>query len=302
MNIFKDKNITEIVVHMNENIFYEKNGCFYESPFALKDFENDESFFREVTKNFQKAPSFENPITSGSWNDFRVQVISPPASKKQPILQLRRISKIQNFGTFKPSDWGLKEEDSFLLKQIIGEKKNNFLIVGPTGSGKTTLLQSLLFTYCKSERCLLLEDTAELSLPNEFSSSLLTYDSSSEEIKDVSLNDLVKASLRLRPDRIIMGEMRGDEAANFLLILSTGHKGCGATIHAKSPKEALYRLEMLVQMGESWSINTIQKLIHCSVESIILTDKQEGRPYIKGIYKLSGLEETGFLIHPEYQS
>lgn len=299
-NIFKDDKVNEIIVHQDENIFYEKEGEFFENPFALENFGGDEGFFREVTKDFQKAPSYDNPISSGIWNDFRVQVVSQPASKHKNIIQLRRISKLAKFGTFDPKAWSICSQGLLALKEVFYNQKSNFLIVGPTGSGKTTLLQSLLFTFSKDDRCLILEDTNELSLPNSFSSQLLTYTSSSEDINDVELKDLVKASLRLRPDRIIMGEMRGEEASSFLLMLSTGHQGSGATIHAKSPEEALYRIEMLVQMGQRWAIETIRKLIHCSIQTIIVTDRKKGKPYLKSIYQISGLEETGFLIHPVY--
>ncbi len=295
--IFNDESITEVVFQNEEDLIIEKNGTLLNSKWGSQD--KRRALFDEIIQSLPKAPNYEHPIASGVWKGFRVQIVSAPIVDENPIVQLRRISKEDDFKDLRPEQWGVSEEVVEILREKFLIKKENFLIVGPTGCGKTTLLKALLSNYCKNERVICLEDTPELPLVNELSCNLQTYNSSSDEIDDVSLNDLVKASLRMRPDRIIMGEMRGKEAADFLLMLSTGHRGSGATLHAHTSQDALYRLEMLVQMGSRWSLQTVRRLIHSSLDCIVVLDRnpKTGERYIKEISEIAGLEDEGFLVH-----
>ncbi len=295
--LLKDSLITEIIIQNNDDLVIEKNGELISSKWEPCDYKNE--LINEIIQALPKAPNYEYPIASGVWRNFRVQIINAPIVNNNPIIQLRRLAHESDFRKLHPKQWSTNKDTLHILKEKFSIKRENFLIVGPTGCGKTTLLKALLSNYCKNERVLCIEDTPELPLVNEFSCNLKTYTSSSEDIKDVSLNDLVKASLRMRPDRIIMGEMRGGEASSFLLMLSTGHKGSGATLHAHTSEDALYRLEMLIQMGSSWSLETVRRLIHTSLDCIIVLNKkpQTGERYIKEISEIAGLEDSGFLIH-----
>ncbi|MGH1468123.1 MAG: ATPase, T2SS/T4P/T4SS family [Bdellovibrionales bacterium] len=296
-SLLKDPSVTEIILQNSDDLVIEKNGELIGSKWDPSDYKAE--LINEIIQALPKAPTYEHPIASGVWREFRVQIINAPIVNKQPIIQLRRISKDGDFRQLDPDQWSTSLEVIETLKEKFSIKRENFLIVGPTGCGKTTLLKALLSNYCQNERVLCIEDTPELPLVNEFSCNLKTYTSSTEEIKDVSLNDLVKASLRMRPDRIIMGEMRGEEASSFLLMLSTGHKGSGATLHAHTSQDALYRLEMLIQMGSSWSLETVRRLIRTSLDCIIVLDKDPttGARYIKEVSEIAGLEESGFLVH-----
>ncbi len=295
--ILKDPLITEIIIQNNDDLIIEKNGELISSKWEPCDYKNE--LINKIIQALPKAPNYEHPIASGIWRNFRVQIINAPIVSTNPIIQLRRLANESDFRKLHPKQWSTNKNIIDILKKKFYLKRENFLIVGPTGCGKTTLLKALLSNYCKSERVLCIEDTPELPLINEFSCNLKTYTSSSEEIKDVSLNDLVKASLRMRPDRIIMGEMRGEEASSFLLMLSTGHRGSGATLHAYTSEDALYRLEMLIQMGSSWSLKTVRRLIRTSLHYIIVLNKkpQTGERYIKEISEIAGLEDNGFLLH-----
>jgi len=295
-DIFDDEDVTEIVLQEKTDVIFERGGKLMNSTWNDPDSKN--KLISEIVQSLPKAPNYEHPVASGVWNGFRVQIINAPIVDDDPIIQLRRLSKEDNFRALKPEQWNTNADVIETLKNKFSKDKANFLIVGATGCGKTTLLKALLSNYCKNERVICIEDTPELPKINPLSCNLQTYVSSSEEIEDVTLNDLVKASLRMRPDRIIMGEMRGEEASSFLLMLSTGHKGSGATLHAHSSQDALYRLEMLVQMGSTWSLETVRRLIRTSLDVIVVLgrDPETGNRYIKEVSEIAGLEETGFLI------
>lgn len=158
-------------------------------------------------------------------------------------------------------------------------------------------MQALINELPTDERMILIEDTPELNPPNTVSTSLLTQPSSSSSVPAVSMSDLLKRALRLRPDRIGIGEIRGGEACDLLMALSTGHSGSFGSLHAKSPHEALLRLEMLVQMGAPhWSIDSIRTLIGLTIQYIIVVEKKGSERKLAGIYKLETVEKTGFTI------
>src|SRR5690606_28842673 len=182
--------------------------------------------------------------------------------------------------------------------QIAIKERKNFLVVGATGTGKTTFLNCCLSLISQNERIIIIEDTPELLVPNSLSSKLLTRKDSQGLLTPIELTDLIKESLRMRPDRLVLGEVRGPEAKDLLLALSTGHEGSIGTLHAVSAQEALIRLEMLIQLGApQWNLDAIRRLIYFSLDYIICLERdQTGRRSVNSIYKLSGLESFGFLI------
>ena len=300
--ILEDKSITEIVFSNTSDVLIEHKGSLSCVESVWRSEEEKGEFENQVINALPKAPNYEHPMASGIWKNFRVQAVCPPAVSEGLLLQLRRIPDLDDFSSFNINDWDCDEEALNILKEKFEVEKENFLIVGATGCGKTTLLKSLITTYCKKERVICIEDSPELPKVNKLSCNLKTYVSSMPEVKDIELKDLVKTSLRMRPDRLIMGEMRGEEASSFLLMLSTGHKGSGATLHAHTSIDALYRLEMLTQMGSPWPVQTIRKLIHTALNFIIVMgrDPNTGQRFIKNIDEIVGLESEGFLIHPLY--
>jgi pilus assembly protein CpaF len=149
----------------------------------------------------------------------------------------------------------------------------------------------------ENDRCVIIEDTKELSPPNFVSLSLLAREFSSGSILPVTLEDLIKRALRMRPDRMVVGEVRGAEAYALLLALSTGHKGSFSTIHAHNSKQALLRLEMLVQLGApDWDIRSIRRLITLSLDYVLVVDKTGGKRRLKEICELKSLEENGIIL------
>lgn len=297
--LFEDLDITEILVNSSTSLWYEKAGHL--QP-------HDDCFFSEVSYDnileriSQKAGShisLNHPYLESKFLDFRVTLIDKSLTGENNLLSLRRhplqawnLQRLQNQG------WCTDSQGN-ILKNLIKAKKN-FLIVGETGSGKTSVANACLQLLNPAERAILIEDCSELVVSNDCSVKLLTREDPYGQLTPVTQQDLIRRSLRLRPDRLVMGEIRSLEAKDFLMMLSTGHAGSFATLHARDPQEALIRLEMLVQLGApQWSLVAIRRLIFLSLHYIVITERTDsGARKLKNIYKLTSLEESGFTLDP----
>lgn len=289
--------ITEILINGPHEIWLEIKGQL---------FRHDDSFFSELTfqniihRLCQKAGIFatqEVPYCEGAWGEYRLTLLRPELTGSSSHLSLRRHPhSAWTLQKLEAQSWCTTDESN-LLKNLI-QSRANFMVVGPTGSGKTSVLNSLLNLIPVNERTILIEDTSELQLPNKVSLKLLTRDDSQKILSPITQTDLVKRSLRLRPDRLVMGEIRGSEAKDFLMTLATGHTGCFGTLHAKTAAQALLRLEMLIQMGApQWSLLAIRRLIQLSLEYVVVIEKSmSGQRKLEGIYRISSLEDHGFLL------
>ncbi|MCB0413811.1 MAG: Flp pilus assembly complex ATPase component TadA, partial [Bdellovibrionales bacterium] len=197
-------------------------------------------------------------------------------------------------------DWAPEEQLQWLRESYLTKK--SMLIIGNTGSGKTSLLNALLRESPKNERCLIIEDTDEIQKPNNVSSKLIArIDQAGFE--NIDLGELLKQSLRMRPDRIVLGEVRGSEAKNLILALSSGHTGSLTTIHAENAAQSLLRLEILIQMGApTWSLQTIRKLILLGLDYIITLGSNRKNRTLHSIHKIQSLENNGFTLTTIYQN
>jgi len=294
--LFSNDSLTEILINGWENILIESpQGVVKSSEHFLSDW----SFNRVLQKILDEAQvkvDLEAPFSSFAWRNFRVHMVLPPLSQSGTLLSMRRIQRTNSLHLNDLQELGsISSEQSQILKEGLNEKKN-MLIVGGTSSGKTTLLSALIAALPKTDRLLILEDTNEIQAPNDLSAKLLTRELT-PSLPAFSLGDLLKEALRMRPDRLVVGEVRGGEAKDLLMALSTGHEGSFATLHASKPQEALLRLEMLIQMGApNWSIDSIRKLISLTIDWIVITHKEEGERKIEGVYEITSLESVGFLI------
>ena len=288
-----DPEITEILVNRFDHIFYEKNGVLHKNTDHFYSEQTYLSALERLTQNCGTYLSREKPFIEVQLNNLRITLIYGEITRGSTIISIR-VQPKNNWTLSALHRHNFLNQSQLLLTKNILQSKKNFLVIGGTGSGKTSFLQALLESTLPTERSIIIEDTQELHLPNQASVSLLTRQDPSGVVSDIPMEDLLKRALRLRPDRLVIGEIRGAEAKSLLLALSTGHDGSFGSLHAKSTQEALLRLEMLVQMGApQWSLYSIRKLISLTIDYIFVLNKNINKRYLAGIFELNSLEETG---------
>ncbi|MGE0761713.1 MAG: ATPase, T2SS/T4P/T4SS family [Bdellovibrionales bacterium] len=293
--LMQDHKVREIIVNGCESIWFEREGQFLRY---------DDSFLSETTlNNFVHRLSAETglninlhiPCGDTEWRGFRVHIMRPPLSERLQITLRSRPQAPWTFDRLQQEAWASKEA-LVTLRRWLSEKKN-LLIVGPTGAGKTSVLNACLQEFSENERVICLEDTSELCPKAGASCKVLTRVDGNGILRDYNLGDLVRQALRMRPTRLVVGEVRGAEAKDLLLALATGHHGSLGTLHASDPRQALLRLEMLVQLGAGqWDQNAIRQLIQLSVDGIVVTGFRGDKRVLEGLYRIASLESIGFLL------
>lgn len=296
--ILETSELQEIIVNGPDDIWVESQGRLWK---------HEDRFLSELTfKNFIDRMCTEaslkidlsQPFSDGRWRGFRVHLGCAPLTHCAYHMNLRRIpNNPWTFSSLLDAGWAPAPQ-VLLLRDLI-QKKKNVLFIGPTGCGKTTVLGACLKELNESERVVIIEDTDELARPNSASTKLLTRSVNTPSLPEVTLTDLVRQSLRMRPSRLVMGEVRGSEAKDLLMALATGHSGSLGTLHASDPKQALLRLEMLVQLGApQWNLQAIRQLIQLSVDALVVCGNENGHRKLEGIYRVAALESFGFLLEP----
>lgn len=299
--LMSNPEITEIIVNSREDIWFEKNGqlqLLHDQFISDLTFQN---FMDRLCLEAKVQVSQEIPFANGRIQHFRVHLASGEMTNSSPVLTLRRLkSTCFDIDYLIATDF-MDARSAKILRNWIGGHKN-FLVVGETGSGKTSLVNTLLNEIDPTERALIIEDTDELIKPNRASVKMLTRQQN-PHLPSIDLTELVKQSLRMRPDRLIVGEVRSSEAKDLLLALSTGHRGSIGTLHASSSQQALIRLEMLIQLGApQWSLQAIRKLVGLSLDGIITVGRgPNGKRKLKAIDQITSVEETGILLDPLIQ-
>lgn len=268
--ILEDQEITEIMINGADSIFVEKRGTLYPWQDHFSSKEKLEDIIQQITAKCNRVVNESSPIVDARLEDgSRVNVVLAPVALNGPILTIRRFPQ-KPFSMEELIRIGsLNAEAAFFLKVLV-QAGYNILVSGGTGSGKTTFLNALSQYIPREERIITIEDSAELQIidtPNLV--RMETRNATAEGCSGITIRDLIRTSLRMRPDRIIVGEVRGGEAVDLLQCLNTGHDGSLSTGHANSAKDMLSRLETMVLMGSELPLSAVRRQIASGVDIII---------------------------------
>lgn len=284
--------IADIMINGANAVFIEVNGKVQKTPIRFRDNQQLMNICQRIVSQVGRRVDEASPICDARLPDgSRVNVIAPPLALDGPTVTIRKFKKdkmkMQDLVNFKSiSEAGAK------VLGIIGACRCNVLISGGTGSGKTTLLNCLTGFIQPDERIITCEDAAELQLQQPHVVRLETRPPNLEGAGAITMRDLVKNCLRMRPERIIVGEVRGPEAFDLLQAMNTGHDGSMGTLHANSPREGISRMESMITMGGfSLPAKTIREMISGSVDIVIQASRmRDGSRRITHITEVVGLE------------
>lgn len=283
--LMEDPSVTEIMVNGPNNVFYEKSGKLYKSDIRFKDSQSLQTLISCFFANSNRPLNEANPISDLRLPDgSRANAVLPPIAPDGPIITIRKFTGIRHDIITLIKQGFISEEASRFLCECVRNKKTIFLC-GGTGSGKTTFLNILSSFIPSDERVVTIEDSAELNLQGinnlvRLEARLPGPDGNGE----ITIGSLIRAALRMRPDRIIVGEVRGTESADMMHALNTGHPGSMCTGHANSCYEMLERLTGMVIAGSGLPFEAVMSQISIGIDLIIhITRNKEGKRYIDEI-------------------
>lgn len=292
--LLEDKDITEIMVNGQNEIYIELNGRVIKDESVS--FINDDHIIRTIQRLIQplgRTIDIANPMVDARLADgSRLNAIIPPLSLKGPVLTIRKFKKeLANIDDFLRTGTLTPYMARFLEACV--QAKLNIIICGGTGGGKTTLLNVLSSFINPEERVITIEDAAELKLEQDHVISLETRLTNYEGQGEVTIRDLVINSLRMRPDRIIVGEVRGKEAFDMLQAMNTGHSGSLTTMHANSPLDSLNRLETMILMaGIEIPVKAIREYIENAIDIVIHIQRlSDGKRKVTSICEITGFDD-----------
>ncbi len=298
--MMQDPTITEIMINGPDNIFFEKNGKLYKSDIHFKNQSTLQTviscFFANLNRPLNEAmPISDLRLPDGS----RANAVLPPVAPDGPIVTIRKFTGIRHdIVTLIRQDF-ISEEASRFLCECVKNKKTIFLS-GGTGSGKTTFLNTLSSFIPHDERVVTIEDSAELNLQGidnlvRLEARLPGPDGNGE----ITIGALIRAALRMRPDRIIVGEVRGNESADMMHALNTGHPGSMCTGHANSCIEMLERLCAMIMSGSTLPFEAVITQITMGIDVILhITRNNEGRRYVDEISQVLSSSDKNFRLKP----
>jgi pilus assembly protein CpaF len=295
--LLADPTVTEIMVNGLEDIFIERDGRIHRSDIAFNDetqlYQTIDRIVSQVNRRVdESSPMVDARLPTGE----RVNVIIPPLALRGPTITIRRFPRL--FTLEQLSAMGSIDPEVVELLRAFVRAKLNVVISGGTGAGKTTLLNALSAAVPTGERIITVEDNAELRLQQPHVVTLEARPANVEGRGEVTIRDLVRNSLRMRPDRIIVGEVRGGETLDMLQALNTGHEGSLVTVHANSPDDAVHRLETLATMSDlQIPFDALRDQINSAIHVIVQIDRYaDGRRRVAEVAAVASQRREPFRL------
>jgi pilus assembly protein CpaF len=302
--LIDDPDITEIMINRHDVIFIEKEGEITHAPVVFDSQEKLENIIQTVVGRVNRVVNESSPMVDARLPDgSRVHVVLPPISLDGPVMTIRKFPPRPMTMDDLIARGAISREAAEFLGRCVRSKYNVF-ISGGTGSGKTTFVNALSQFIPAEERIITIEDSAELqlvTLPNVV--RLETRNANMEGRGKIDMSDLIRAALRMRPNRIIVGEVRGPEAADMLQAMNTGHDGSLSTGHANSCRDMLSRLETMVLSGSRVPLEVIRQQIASAIEIMVHLGRLRDRSRrVLEICELAGYENGDYELNPLYVS
>lgn len=300
--ILEDQEITEIMVNGPDQIFIEKQGRLEPYPKKFLSKEKLEDVIQQIVGKVNRTVNESSPIVDVRLQDgSRVNVVLPPVAINGPIVTIRKFPADPITMEYLVSIQSITMQAAEFLKKLV-QAKYNIFISGGTGSGKTTFLNALSAYIPKEERIITIEDSAELQIQNIPNLVRLEVRNANLEGKnEVTIRDLIRSALRMRPDRIILGEVRDAAAYDLLSVMNTGHDGSLSTGHANSPKDMLRRLEALVLTAVDIPLLAVRSQIASAIDIVVQLGRLRDRSRkVLEIDEMIGMDGTEIIMRPLY--
>ncbi len=295
--------ITEIMINSHTEIFIEEEGQIRRLPLEFESSSRLEDIIQTVVSGVNRVVNDSSPIVDARLKDgSRVNIVLPPVSLKGPAMTIRKFPETPMTMHELVSREALSLEAAELL-QILVAAKYNIFISGGTGSGKTTFLNALSQFIPSQERVITIEDSAELQIvtvPNLV--SLETRNANTEGRGEISIRDLIRSSLRMRPNRIVVGEVRGAECLDMLQAMNTGHDGSLSTGHSNSAQDMVSRLETMVLSAADLPVTVVRQQISSAIDIFVHLSRLRDRSRrVMEISEVAGLKDGEVVLNPLYE-
>ena len=296
----EDPEVTEIMVNGPDHIYIEKQGRLQKTDTTFESSQRLEDVIQQIVGTVNRTVNEANPIVDARLEDgSRVNAVLPPVALNGPILTIRKFRE-EPISMDELIQWGtISEEAAGFLERCV-QGRYNLFICGGTASGKTTLLNILGTFIPKEERIITIEDAAELQLKSL--DNLVTLEPRKPNVEgkgEITIRDLIRTSLRMRPNRIIVGEIRGAEALDMLQAMNTGHDGSLSTGHANSCVDMISRIESMVLQGVTFPVEAIRAQIASAIDLMVfVSHRPDGKRWVMEIDQIRGMKEGQVEMEP----
>ncbi|MGA3000132.1 MAG: CpaF family protein [Acetobacteraceae bacterium] len=297
--LLEDDSITDIMVNGPNRVFVERGGKVVQSDIRFRDSDHVANISQRIASAIGRRIDESSPMVDARLKDgSRVNIVFPPLALDGPYISIRKFSR-QQIDFAKLIGYGSLTQSVARVLEVAGRCRLNVVISGGTGSGKTTLMNAMSRLIDHGERIVTIEDAAELQLQQPHVVRLETRPASLEGRGEVTQRDLIHNALRMRPDRIIVGEVRGSEAFDMLQAMNTGHDGSMSTIHANTTRDAVTRIENMVQMGNmGLPARSIRQQFVGAVDLIVQVERhRDGKRRITQVTDVCGLEGETVILN-----